>query len=285
MKSTTLSNQFLQVANIVHGLFSSRIRILSKWQSISGVWALAQQQGQTNTMEIRSVLLAFQSFKKLLLSKVSFMLATENTTIVVYLTVRAVDTHCQTVFLLWKEILLLYLQVNIHLVVCRVPLTSNIIADCPSWSLYIVKTDWELLQLVFNSIILGWNHPIMDLLTTSWNHKLETFVYPEIHYQTLWLTLRDGLNVSVLEGNIRVHNFPSIQISSSVSSRDQTARSFWLRQFGQGKHVSRSAGSIACKTFCNFIWNETYRLNSKGKLYITIQGLFILVPGKGLIES
>jgi hypothetical protein len=41
-----------------------------------------------------------------------------------------------------------------------------------------VNTEWELLQVVFDSVVLRWDRPHVDLFATSLNHKLETFVSP-----------------------------------------------------------------------------------------------------------
>ena len=145
-------------------------------KSVSGVWSLVQQQEHINLLEMRAVLLALQHFKTLLVSK-AVVLATDNTTVVAYLQNQG-GTRCHALFLLCKEILLLCLLSHIHLVVRHIPGTFNVLADCLSRFHNPVNTEWELWQVVFDSVVLRWDRPHVDLLATSLNHKLETFVSP-----------------------------------------------------------------------------------------------------------
>ena len=142
-------------------------------KSLSGVWSLAQQQEHINLLEMRAVLLALQHFKTLLVSK-AVVLATDNTTVVAYLQNQG-GTRCHALFLLCKEILLLS---HIHLVVRHIPGTFSVLADCLSHFHNPVNTEWELRQVVFDSVVLRWDRPHVDLFATSLNHKLETFVSP-----------------------------------------------------------------------------------------------------------
>jgi hypothetical protein len=41
-----------------------------------------------------------------------------------------------------------------------------------------VNTEWELHQAVFQSIVLHWGNPNIDLFATSLNFKVSTFVSP-----------------------------------------------------------------------------------------------------------
>ena len=145
-------------------------------KSASGVWSLVQQQEHINLLEMRAVLLALQHFKTLLVSK-AVVLATDNTTVVAYLQNQG-GTRCHALFLLCKEILLLCLLSHIHLVVRHIPGTFNVLADCLSRFHNPVNTEWELRQVVFDSVVLRWDRPHVDLFATSLNHKLETFVSP-----------------------------------------------------------------------------------------------------------
>jgi hypothetical protein len=145
-------------------------------RSVSGVWSLVQQQEHINLLEMRAVLLELQHFKTLLVSK-AVVLATDNTTVMAYLQNQGV-TRCHALFLLCKEIRLLCLLSHIHLVVRHIPGTFNVLADCLSRFHNPVNTEWELLQVVFDSVVLRWDRPHVDLFATSLNHKLETFVTP-----------------------------------------------------------------------------------------------------------
>ena len=145
-------------------------------KSVSGVWSHVQQQEHINLLEMRAVLLALQHFKTLLVLK-SVVLATDNTTVVAYLQNQG-GTRCHALFLLCKEILLLCLLSHIHLVVGHIPGTFNVLADCLSRFHNPVNTEWELRQVVFDSVVLRWDRSHVDLFATSLNHKLETFVSP-----------------------------------------------------------------------------------------------------------
>ena len=107
-----------------------------------------------NLLEMRAVLLALQHFKTLLVSK-AVVLATDNTTVVAYLQNQG-GTRCHALFLLCKEI---FLQSHIHLVVRHIPGTFNVLADCLSRFHNPVNTEWELLQVVFDSVVLRWDRP------------------------------------------------------------------------------------------------------------------------------
>ena len=105
------------------------------------------------------------------------VLATNNTKVVAYLQNQG-RTRCHTLFLLWKEILLLCLLSHIHLVVRHIPWTFNVLADCLSRFHNPVNIEWELRQVVFDSVVLRWDRLHVDLFATSLNHTLETFVSP-----------------------------------------------------------------------------------------------------------
>jgi hypothetical protein len=145
-------------------------------KSVSGVWSLVQQQEHINLLEMRALLLALQHFKTLLVSK-AVVLATDNATVVAYLQNQG-GTRCHALFLLCKEILLLCLLSHIHLVVRHIPGTFNVLADCLSRFHNPINTEWELRQVVFDSVVLQWDRPHVDLYATSLNHKQETCVSP-----------------------------------------------------------------------------------------------------------
>ena len=201
-------------------------------KSVSGVWSLVQQQEHINLLEMRAVLLALQHFKTLLVSK-AVVLATENTTVVAYLQNQG-GTRCHALFLLCKEILLLCLLSHIHLVVGHIPGTFNV----P------VNTEWELLQVVLDSVVLRWDRPHIDLFATSLNHKLETFVSPVPDSG-----LRSRRHVSLLGRNIRLR-LSSIPLSSSSASQDQAIRlqdHTYCTSLAKTSMVSRTSASVLCQ--------------------------------------
>ena len=130
----------------------------------------------TKHINLLEMLLALQHFKTLLVSK-AVVLATDNTTMVAYLQNQG-GNRCHALFLLCKEMFLLFLQSHIHLVVRHIPGIFNVLTDCLSRFHNPVNTEWELLQVVFDSVVLRWDRPHVDLFATSLNHKLETFVSP-----------------------------------------------------------------------------------------------------------
>jgi hypothetical protein len=56
--------------------------------------------------------------------------------------------------------------------------TFNVLADCLSRFHNPINTEWELLQVVFDSVVPRRDRPHVDRFATSLNHKLETFVSP-----------------------------------------------------------------------------------------------------------
>ena len=67
---------------------------------------------------------------------------------------------------------------QIRLVVRHIPGRVNVLVDSLSRSLAPVNTEWELQQPVFQSIVLHWRNPKIDLFATSLNFKVTTFVSP-----------------------------------------------------------------------------------------------------------
>jgi hypothetical protein len=156
------------------------------------------------------------------------VLLTDNTTVVAYLQNQG-GTRCHALFLLCKEILLLCLLSHIHLVVRHIPGTFSVLADCLSRFHNPVNTEWELRQVVLDSVVLRWDRPHVDLFATSLNHKMETFVSP----------VPDPLAFAV---DAWTECSPTPFIHSAFffkcfsRSSNQIARSYLLHQPGQNKH-------------------------------------------------
>ena len=70
---------------------------------------------------------------------------------------------------------------HIHLVVRHIPWTFNVLADCLSRIHNPVNTEWELLQVVFDSVVLRCDRPHVDLFATSLNHKPKTLGHFGFH--------------------------------------------------------------------------------------------------------
>jgi hypothetical protein len=145
-------------------------------QTVSGMWSSTLQKDHINLLEIREVLLALSHFK-LCLESLSIVLATDNTTVVAYLKNQG-GTHCYALYQLAKDVLILCSQFQIRLVVRHIPGRLSVLADSLSRSLAPVNTEWEFHQAVFQSIVLHWGNPNIDLFATSLNFKVTTFVSP-----------------------------------------------------------------------------------------------------------
>jgi hypothetical protein len=141
-----------------------------------GLWSPLQQKEHINLFEMKAVHLALSHFRTTLHLK-SLVLATDNTTVVTYLKNQG-GIHCFNLYSLCREILLLCSELQIQLVVRHVPGHLNVLAGTLSCSLTPVKTEWELLQVIFNAFSLPLGRPHLDLFATSLNHKLDTFISP-----------------------------------------------------------------------------------------------------------
>ena len=108
-----------------------------------GLWSPVLQKEHINLLETKAVHLAFSHFRTTLHLK-SMVLATNNTTVVAYLTNQG-GIHCFNLHSLCREILLLCSELQIQLVVKHIPGHLNVLADTLSRSLAPVNTEWELL--------------------------------------------------------------------------------------------------------------------------------------------
>jgi hypothetical protein len=147
------------------------------------MWSSTLHKDHINLLEMRAVLFFLISN---FVESLSIVLATDNTTVVAYLKNQGV-THCYSLYQLSKDVLILCSQFQIRLVVRHIPGRLNVLADSLSRSLAPVNTEWELHQAVFQSIVLHWGNPNIDLFATSLNFKVTTFVSPVPDPETmLW---------------------------------------------------------------------------------------------------
>ena len=143
-------------------------------QTVSGMWSSTLQKDHINLLEMRAVLFFLISN---FVESLSIVLTTDNTTVVVYMKNQG-GTHCYSLYQLTKDVLILCSQFQIRLVVRHIPGRLNVLVDSLSKSLAPVNTEWELHQAVFQSIVLHWGNPNIDLFATSLNFKVTTFVSP-----------------------------------------------------------------------------------------------------------
>jgi hypothetical protein len=104
-----------------------------------GLWSPLQQKEHINLLEMKAIHLALSHFRTTLHLK-SLVLATNNTTVVAYLTNQG-GTHCFNLYSLCREILLLCSELQIQLVVRHIPGHLNVLADTLSRSLAPVNTE------------------------------------------------------------------------------------------------------------------------------------------------
>lgn len=142
----------------------------------SGQWSSQLQREHINVLEMKAVCLALSHFRESLSNK-SVVLATDNSTVVAYLENQG-GTRSFPLFQLARDILLFCAQHQIVLVVRHIPGHLNLLADSLSRSLAPVNTEWELHRSVFQSVVLHWGKPNIDLFATSLNFKIQTFVSP-----------------------------------------------------------------------------------------------------------
>ena len=217
-----------------------------------GLWSPLQQKEHINLLEMKAVHLALCHCRATLHLK-SLVLATDNTTVVVYLKNQR-DIHCFSLYSLCREILLLCSELQIQLVVRHIPGHLNVLADTLSRSLAPVNSEWELLQVIFNAISLLWGRPHLDLFATSLNHKLDTFVSP----------VPDPLaycrrNVNLLERNVRLR-IPSLQVSFPNPSKGGSGilqDHSYCTGLAKTSLVHRSAASFVCKTTSSSCQSES----------------------------
>ena len=69
-------------------------------------------------------------------------------------------------------------QREIVLRASHIPGHLNVIADKLSRHKQVIKTEWSLLQEIFDLLCRRWHQPAVDLFATRFNHKLPRFVSP-----------------------------------------------------------------------------------------------------------
>ena len=141
-----------------------------------GVWHQNQSHLHINILEMKAILLALKEFQ-LILSNSSVMIATDNSSVVVYLQ-KEDGTHSPTLCVEVWETLLWCQENGISLRVRHIPGKTNILADRLSRSGKPISTEWSLNQSICNSIFLMSGHPNIDLFVTRLNNRLPLFVSP-----------------------------------------------------------------------------------------------------------
>ena len=99
------------------------------------------------------------------------LVATDNSTVVVYINKQGGTHSLEMCTLLWK-ILTWCHRYQITLKARHIPGCLNVMADLLSRSNQVQSTEWSLHSQVFKQICLKWLTPHVDLFATSLNHKV-----------------------------------------------------------------------------------------------------------------
>ena len=142
----------------------------------SGEWSGLQLSEHINVLEMRAVLLALQSLRKLLQAKV-ICVATDNSTVVAYLEKQG-GTRSHVLCALAIRVLLLCQEMQLTIQVKHLPGRLNVLADTLSRRRQPVLTEWQLNPSIFEGICQVWDRPHIDLFATALNYQLPTYVSP-----------------------------------------------------------------------------------------------------------
>ena len=129
-----------------------------------------------NVLELKAVSLALRSFKDQCQNQ-TLLVATDNSTVVVYINKQGVTHSAEMCFLLWKIMTWCH-HYHITLKARHIPGCLNVMADLLSRSNQVQSTEWSLHPQVFKQICQKWFTPHADRFATHLNHKLPLYVSP-----------------------------------------------------------------------------------------------------------
>ena len=136
----------------------------------SGTWSVPESKLHINFLELKAVLLALKRFQHLVQGKV-VLIATDNTTVVVYINKEGGMRSGSLCALLWR--LLCWCSLNqIVLKARHIPGRLNVIADKLSRQRQVIQTEWSLHQETFDLLCQTWHYPRVDMFATRYNCKL-----------------------------------------------------------------------------------------------------------------
>ena len=141
-----------------------------------GAWSVPESKLHINFLELKAVFLALKGFQHLCTARI-VLVATDNTTVVVYINKEGGMRSGPLCALLWR-ILTWCTNHQITLKARHIPGHLNVIADKLSRLGQTIQTEWSLLPEVFQQICNQWHRPQIDLFATRFNHKLPQFVSP-----------------------------------------------------------------------------------------------------------
>ena len=139
-------------------------------------WSLPESKLHINYLELKAVFLALKEFQDLCANKI-VLVATDNTTVVAYITKEGGKRSGPLCALLWR-ILAWCTRKHVTLKARHIPGRLNVVADKLSRLGQTIQTAWSLLPEVFQAICSRWHRPQVDLFATRFNNKLPLFVSP-----------------------------------------------------------------------------------------------------------
>ena len=146
-----------------------------------GIWSLPKSKLQINYLELEAVFLALKEFQDLCADKL-VLVATDNTTVVSYLNKEGGMRSGTLCALLWR-ILTGCPRHQVTLKARHYLGQVNVVADKLSRLGKTIRTEWSLLQEVFQAICSRWHRPQIDLFASRFNNKLPQFVH---QYRIPW---------------------------------------------------------------------------------------------------
>ena len=177
-----------------------------------GVWSDTESHLHINLLELKAVFLALKSFELLCRNQI-VLIATDNTTVVSYISKQGGMKSGSLCALLWRLLSWCHPR-GIILRARHIPGHLNVIVDKLSRHNQVIQTEWSLSQQVFNLLCSKWARPQVEMFATRFNHKLPKFVSP-VPDPATWAV--DALNLSW--ENLNVYAFPPISLLNQVISK------------------------------------------------------------------
>ena len=144
-------------------------------RSTKGLWSEQQKRLHINILELKAVSLALRNFKDQCQDQ-TVLVATDNSTVVAYISKQGGTHSVEMCALLWKIMTWCH-HYHITLKARHIPGCLNVMADL-SRSNQVQSTEWSLHPQMFKQICQKWFTPHVDLFATHLNHKLPLYVSP-----------------------------------------------------------------------------------------------------------
>ena len=147
-----------------------------KDHTAQGMWSGEELKFHINDLEMKAVVLAFQSFAQDL-PKGHILVLSDNTSVVSYLN-RQGGTHVPELSRMAESLHRQAYALDIFLSAKHVSGEVNVLADLLSRSHTVVQTEWTITHRELSPIWERFGKPMVDLFATRFNHRLPLFVSP-----------------------------------------------------------------------------------------------------------